>query len=118
MTKKFDEGWTFKDLIMEMYREFPDARYEQNIVHSIIKTDKDRKMLEYQGYLIKEDGQSKGKHILWYGLGANAITLVNTWKTEQLTREIKKFTKSLLLLTGALVVLALLQLYVVLIVSL
>lgn len=116
LKEKSWRDWKFKDLIINMYKYFPDSRYSNLIVHKIIKTEKDRLSLVNQGYLIVEEHSDRANKF-WYGLGPNGINLVNAWKTEKLTNEIKILTKALLLLTGVLVVLTVLQLYVVLIAS-
>ena len=83
----------FRELILDMYRGFPNWRY-LGIVEKVIKTEKDRKQLIKHGFLIKEK-TDKGEQ---FSLGPNALLLVNSWKTEALTKRIYWLTIIMILL--------------------
>jgi len=103
----------FKKLILDMYRGFPNWRYH-GMVEKIIKTEEDRKQLIDQGYLIREP--NLGKYT--YGLGANALLLVNAWKMEQGSKLTAELTKGIYTFTIFLIAIALLQIVLMLINSL
>ena len=91
----------FRRLILEMYDGFPNYRYF-GMVEDVIKSEKDRKRLIKHGFLIKEK-TNKGEH---YSLGPNALSLVSSWKTEELTKNVRKLTWLLVVLTASLLALA------------
>jgi len=100
---------TFKDLVLRMYRGFPNVRTTEEEVHKIVISDEDRERLEKQGYLYKEE-YSDGE--IMYGLGPNALNLVAAWKTEKLTEGIKRLTNLLLFFTTILAAFAFVQIII------
>lgn len=115
MTKLSKVNIKFKKLIMKMYWGFPNTLYDEDIVHPVFIMEDIRKILVKHGFLIQEPYIARNKGTKKrYSLGPHAITLINYWKTEKLTKDMKKFTEALLLLTGALVALVILQIYIVL----
>lgn len=71
----------FRNLILDMYRGFPNWRYI-GMVEQVVKSQRDRKSLIKHGFLIRDN--VNGRQV--YGLGPNGLMLVNAWKTEKLTR--------------------------------
>src|SRR3989338_4886322 len=94
MGKKKIEVEKFKELILDMYRGFPNYRF-YGMVEAVIKTEEDRNRLIKHGFLIKEK-TGKGDQ---YGLGPNSLPLVSAWKTEQLTKQINYLTWAILFLS-------------------
>ena len=62
----------FKELILDMYRGFPNWRYF-GMVEKVVVTEEDRNQLEKRGFLIKEK-TSEGNR---YALGSNSLVLVS-----------------------------------------
>ena len=94
MIKEKIEVEKFKELILDMYRGFPNYRF-YGMVESVIRTEEDRKRLIKHGFLIKEK-TDKGDQ---YGLGPNSLPLVSARKTEQLTKQINYLTWAILFLS-------------------
>jgi len=93
----------FKELFLDMFKDFPNCRYSGKRVENVIKTEKDRLTLEKYGYLLIEKTDNRN----YYGLGPNALSLINSWKTEESTKKTEELTKLSLVLTAVIVVLSL-----------
>jgi hypothetical protein len=74
-----------KKLFMDLYREFPNGRLSEEIVHKIFITEEDRNFLVKHGFLLREETISNGKIKKYYNLGPNALQLISSWKIEKLT---------------------------------
>jgi len=94
MGKEKIEVEKFKELILDMYRGFPNYRF-YGMVEAVIKTEEDRNHLIKHGFLIKE----KTDKVNQYGLWPNSLPLVSAWKTEQLTKQINYLTWAILFLS-------------------
>ncbi len=76
---------SFKDLFMEMYKNFPNGSLREDVVHKIIVKEIDREFLINHGFLIREKHIENGRDVWWYNLGPNGLLLINAWKMEKLT---------------------------------
>ena len=87
----------FRELILDMYRGFPNWRYS-GMVEAVVKTEEDRGQLVKYGFLTKEKIYEAKRTRDQYGLGPNALPLVNSWKIEELTTTIIILTIVMILL--------------------
>jgi len=86
-TQELIEIDKFKELILDMYRGFPNWRYF-GMVEAVIKSEEDRTRLIKSGFLVRE----KSTKVFQYSLGPNSLSLVSAWKTEELTMQIWALT--------------------------
>ncbi|MFH1365040.1 MAG: hypothetical protein ABIH28_00455 [archaeon] len=98
----------FKKLIREMYRGFPNWQFRK-MVEEVIVTDEMRNALIDAKFLMKEEHVADGKKYDVYMLGPNALSLVSTWETEDLTKSIRKLTLAVIIMTGISLCLLILQ---------
>ena len=97
-----------------MYRGFPNFTY-RGMVEEVVKIDDVRNELRKYGFLIEEKhGDGKGKSWNEYMLGPNALSLVSSWKSEELTERIKKLTIWIIGITGIVFLINLISLIVLL----
>lgn len=89
----------FKKLIKDMYRGFPNWQYRK-MVEDVVITEEIRKSLLDSRFLLKEKHVKDGKKYDVYMLGTNALNLVSSWETEELTKSIRKLTLAVLIMTG------------------
>jgi hypothetical protein len=68
-----------------MYKYFPKGRISEDVVHRIIVTNNDRKLLLKYGFLIVEESIVNGKRKKYYNIGPNVLQLIISWKIEKLT---------------------------------
>ena len=82
---------SFKELIKDMYRGFPNWQYNK-MVESVIKTQKMRDELVNAKFLVREPHVFQGQQTELYMLGPNALQLVSAWETEELSKKVRKLT--------------------------
>ena len=82
---------SFKELIKDMYRGFPNWQYNK-MVEDVIKTQKMRDELVNAKFLLRESHIFQGEERELYMLGPNALQLVSAWETEELSKRVKKLT--------------------------
>lgn len=95
MTDNKIEVEKFKDLIKEIYEGYPNWRYPQDKLHSVIISEEDREHLIKQKILTRS--KPNGKYL--YGLGPEGLSLVSNWKSEDFTENVNDLTKTLVKLT-------------------
>lgn len=82
----------FKKTISDLYKMFPNGSSESEIIRESVVTKKMRDELVNKGVLCEEKSVSNGKHKTWYTLGCHGLSLVSSWKMEELTDKIKFLT--------------------------
>lgn len=94
----------FKKLLLDMHRGYPRWVYDAKDVSKYIPSPQIEDLSE-KGYLtrlISEDGKHKG-----YVLGPNSLTLISSWKNEELSIILKNLTIVIVALTFFLAMLTL-----------
>lgn len=93
----------FKGLILDMHKGYPKWSYDAEYVEREIPKFQ-IKILRKEGYLIYlEDTENKEKK--YYMLGHSALSLVSSWKTENMTKSVRTLTWVLVVLTFVLIIL-------------
>ncbi|MFW5982930.1 MAG: hypothetical protein ACOCQ4_00365 [bacterium] len=83
---------SFQDLINYLYERFPNGQLSEDIVNRIVVTENQRKELVKNSYLFRETTSNCDERKYSYSLGPNSLSLVSTWKTEELTKKIHNLT--------------------------
>ena len=100
----------FKKLIFRLYLNFPNLQIKEGEIKKVIVTEKMRELLVKNGYLIKEPTINEdGEQMYYYSLGPNSLSLVSSWKTEELTEKMKNLTYWVIGLTLINILLVLIQ---------
>ena len=93
----------FKNLIMDMYRGYPNWEYH-GLVEKVVIMEEARNELIKSGVLIKAIPTiSNGKEVDHWMIGPNALSLVSSWKTEELANKTFELNKKITKLTKVMV---------------
>ncbi len=92
----------FKSIILELHKSFPNGLFGEEIVKLSVITQEMRDELVNRGIFYKTVMGDKS----YYTLGANGLSLVSSWKMEELTEKIRGLTKGVIVLTVIAIVLA------------
>ena len=98
----------FEKLVKEMYRGFPNWQFRK-MVEDVVVTKEMRDQLIDAKFLVKEQHVVDRQKYDVYMLGPNALTLVSAWETEELTRSIKKLIWAVIIMTGASLIIIIIQ---------
>ena len=109
LEKKLEKIKTFRELINYFYNIFPNGLLSEDKINKIIVTEDVRKSLVEKRFLLREKLVSNKKYRFYYSLGPNSLSLVSSWKTEELTRSIKKLTWIAVVMTGISTILIIIQ---------
>ncbi len=100
---------TFNDLVIYLYKTFPNGELSEDKVREIIVAKHIRDSLVENSFLIRESLFTNKKGKYYYSLGPNLLALVSSRKNEELAEKIRKLTYWIMGLTIVNVVLVLVQ---------
>lgn len=90
----------FKELVLEMYRGFPNTFFSEKTIKETIRTEHVFNTLLKDGFFIKESTiDMKNKKTNYYSLGTHALPLVSSWMNERLSYLVLIMTCVLIVLT-------------------
>jgi len=92
---------TFKTLVLELHKMFPNGSCAEDVLKKVVVSEEMLFELVNRGVLFREDMGDKW----YYTLNVNGLNLVSSWRMEDLTEQIKKWTWVVAVLTGFLIIL-------------
>ncbi|MCX6822249.1 MAG: hypothetical protein NTW30_05745 [Candidatus Aenigmarchaeota archaeon] len=99
----------FNDLVLDMYRGFPNYIYSG--VENIIISESVRRKLVEKDFLMEDSSIENGERRIGYMLGPNMLPLISSWKNESLAEKIKNLTIIIVCLTVVLICVAILSFF-------
>lgn len=111
MVKEEIDAEKFKTLILEMYDGFPNLIVVGK-VEQVVRSDNIMRKLLDSGYLVRDTTLENGVKSVGYFLGPAALPLVSAWKTEELSRSIKRLTFYVIGLAVAAMVLSIILFFI------
>lgn len=94
-----EEDTKIKKLFLKMYKGFPNVRFDEKLIHDIVKTKEDRDYFEKHGFLLKEKVKYGMLEKEQYSLGPNALELISSWKSEEVNNKMFKIAIGTLVIT-------------------
>lgn len=91
----------FKELFLEMYRGFPEWFYSAKDIEEKLNPFALHILLK-GNYLTPLTVKKENKEEKYFMLGANALSLISSWKNERTSNRIENLTNILIIFTGIL----------------
>jgi hypothetical protein len=103
----------FKRLLMEMYATSPNVFSSREFVSPVIRSPDVLKHLEDSKILYSYEGMNDmtNKKTKFYALGANGFSLISAWKTEELNKDVRRMTSSIVVLSAIIAMIGVMQLF-------